>query len=1429
MTRSFARRLIVFVAGAAAVVGVAFAQTGDGAGKSRFVRTLEGMLSTPDRRVSIDGLEGAFSSNPTVRRITVADAEGVWLELEGVEAVWSRAALLRRTLDIDSLRAERVALLRKPAPAAAPAEPAPASGGGISLPVDIIVDAVTLPEVAIASPVAGMEAHLSIEGSARVTTGDMNARLAVLRKDREGRLSAELRLQPAENLLDANLQFSEPAGGLVAELLRLRGRPAVAVTLSGSGPLQDWRGELQMQADSAQVLAGNFAVSRAGAAYRISGDMAARLETVAPEEYAALLAGESRVAFDVTRGDNGALAVQSATIRSEGIDFSLTGALTADMAPTRGEISLRLGQAGRTTLPFVPGGVSLASLDVTAGLDEGTPAPWRADVSASGLESDFGRVESLALSAMGRAEDLAVPERRSTTFSVGATAEGVAPADAALAAALGSMLRLTGSGSWAAGAPANIESFQAMLAGATASFSGTAGAEGLSGRFAASVTDLSRFSELAQRELAGSSEFQADGSVGLAGDVNLNLDGAATGLSTGIAQLDPLLAGTTRLTGGVARADGRLSFDALTLSNEQVQAELSGSYAAPALDLSVSASVADLASISPRAKGEARLTASLSGTTAAPRVEAEASGEAIELMGQPLTDASARFSGVVAGPDTAGQAEISGALAGVPVRGSAELSAGEGGARVIDDLLLSVGESRVSGDVTIGGDGLISGDVSAVSPDLSKVAPLFLAEARGMLRADVTLSAAGGAQNARFSGTLADIVYETTTLGSAEVQGEAVDLFRQPQIDGTFSVRDLRTGGLHVVSANGTARAQGQDTAITAEARLSDGSASVTAGLAPRGNGIVVSLQALAYQRPGVNLRLAAPTSVVIENGTARIAQTRISVNGGGVEVAGSAGSRLDLTARLSAVPVALANTFSPGLGAEGTISGSATVTGTSAAPQARFQLTGSGVSVAATRNAGLGALGVTADGTFANNRLNLNSAITGADGLSVRVNGGIGTAAGAAMDLSVTGAVPLSLGNRQLAERGAALRGALNVDIRVAGTAANPQFSGRVTSEGGGFIDPATGIVLQNLSLAASVSNNRVVVDRLTARSGEGSVSVTGSIGLTGGFPVDLRAEVRDARYVDGTLLAAQLDADITLTGSFASGTTIAGTVDIDRAEITVPEALPRDSIAVDVRHVNTPPDVQRTLDVAKDRGGSTRGGGGAGRIALDVRINAPQRIFVRGRGLDAELGGELRITGRTSAIVADGAFEMRRGRLDILTQRITFDRGILTFAGDLDPILDFAGSTSSRDITVTITVTGPASDPAVNFSSVPELPQDEVLAHLIFNKGIGDLSPVQIARLATAAVALSGGGGGGGLLEQLRASTGLDDLDIVTDEQGGAALAAGRYISENVYVGVQQGATAESSKVSIDLDITDDVKARAAVSPEGDSSIGIFFERDY
>src|SRR5215207_8539128 len=123
--------LAPLVVAIALAVGVALAQGTDD--KSGFVRFLEGSLSTPDRKISLTGFEGAFSWHPTIETITVADRDGVWLRLDGVEVAWTRAALLRRVLDIDVLRAAEVSMLRRPAPSETPR-----SGGVMSAPLEIV-------------------------------------------------------------------------------------------------------------------------------------------------------------------------------------------------------------------------------------------------------------------------------------------------------------------------------------------------------------------------------------------------------------------------------------------------------------------------------------------------------------------------------------------------------------------------------------------------------------------------------------------------------------------------------------------------------------------------------------------------------------------------------------------------------------------------------------------------------------------------------------------------------------------------------------------------------------------------------------------------------------------------------------------------------------------------------------------------------------------------------------------------------------------------------------------------------------------------------------------------------------------------------------------------------------------------------------------
>jgi len=367
-------------------------------------------------------------------------------------------------------------------------------------------------------------------------------------------------------------------------------------------------------------------------------------------------------------------------------------------------------------------------------------------------------------------------------------------------------------------------------------------------------------------------------------------------------------------------------------------------------------------------------------------------------------------------------------------------------------------------------------------------------------------------------------------------------------------------------------------------------------------------------------------------------------------------------------------------------------------------------------------------------------------------------------------------------------------------------------------------------IRLDAGISGQTVTIRTFSAAvGGGGGIDGSGTVALDAGagFPADIRIALNQARYADGNLVVATVSGALAVNGPLLRDPVISGTIDINRAELSVAGSLTGGPASIDVVHIAPPPDVAATLRRARADDGTPTPSSRPSVVRLNILVRAPNRIFVRGRGLDAELGGEVRLSGPVTDIQPVGGFNLVRGRLSILGQRITFDEGTVTLIGDLDPFVDFVARTEGTDITVLVTVRGRLSDPSIQFSSQPELPQDEVLARLIFDRSLNELSAFQIARLAAAAAELAGGSGGG-LLGNLRDAAGLDDLDIVSDGAGGTAVRAGRYIQDNIYLGVEAG-SGGTTRGTINLDITKSLKARGSVGAGGDSSLGVFFERDY
>ena len=459
----------------------------------------------------------------------------------------------------------------------------------------------------------------------------------------------------------------------------------------------------------------------------------------------------------------------------------------------------------------------------------------------------------------------------------------------------------------------------------------------------------------------------------------------------------------------------------------------------------------------------------------------------------------------------------------------------------------------------------------------------------------------------------------------------------------------------------------------------------------------------------------------------------------------------------------------------------------------------------------------------------NIAGDATGPAGTAARTTGRVSN--NGQLDLNITGSAPLALANVYIDPR--QINGLAQFDLTVIGPPALSSLRGPVTISDARLAAPNLRQAIENLNGTLLLAGGTARLDLRAISAEGGALALSGPVDLAPPFQAALTAQLTEIVLRDPTLYRTTANGLVTVNGPLTGGALIAGTIDIGAAEVQVPStgvsalgSLP------EVTHLGPRMDVQQTLARAGvNTAPVTQQDTVAGPdFPINLLIRAPSRIFIRGRGLDAELGGELRLTGSLNNLAPIGRFDLVRGRLNILGQRFELDEGYAQLQGDFSPFLRLVATTEAATGTiVSIIVEGPADDIEVRFESTPELPQDEVLAQLLFGRDLSSISPLQAVQLASAVATLAGNGGAnGGIVGNLREGLDLDDLDFVTSDDGTAAVRAGKYISDNVYTDVTVGSNG-NSEININIDIERNFTARGSVGSDGETSVGIFFERDY
>ncbi|WP_281966495.1 translocation/assembly module TamB domain-containing protein [Roseovarius nanhaiticus] len=1400
MTRAFTARILCALTLAASLMTPQMAAAQEDEDRGLLQGFIEDNLSGAGRSVRIEGFEGALSSEATLDLLTVADDRGVWLTLRDVTLNWSRLALLRGRLEVTNLSAAEILLPRLP-DAEETVEIPDAEATGFSLPelpVSINVEEVSVERLVLGAPLVGEEVILSLLGSVQLADGAGNAQLDIGRIDRdEDAIKIAVSYANETRNLGIDIDWNEEEGGIASKLMGIPGAPSLSLTVKGDAPLSDFTAEIALDTAGERRLGGTVTIEapapaevEVDAPLSFAADVRGDIAPVFAPEYREFFGTEMALVVEGSQPANGGLGIQTLSLTAAALTLDGSLQLAADGWPERFDLTGRIASndGKPVLLPLAGERTTLDNLDLVLDYDLNEGENWNLSLKARGLERIDVNLEQAVLEGGGKISRGGEGEPSTVDGALDLAIDGLALVDPGLSTALGNALRGDIVFDWTEGDPFRLS--ELSLTGSDYDITGKAAilglTEGETPRITANVAveaaDIERFADLAGTALDGAVNVQVDGGYTPSnGNIEATVTGSARDLAVGQPRLDPLLRGTTQLDVAARRNGDGTFLDRLNVTSPTTDLTASAAYKSDGSEARIELALDDASLIEPALQGPARLTARADqdGNIWTLKAGASGPGEAtvtadgtIELVDLKPGIFDMRASAVAS--DFAPYSALAGRDLG-------------GAASVVVDAQGNAGTLSGQADIVVNGQDL--------SVDIPQLDPIL----RGTSSAEISAQRSADGALTLSKGLLttpkidADVTgymgADGTAQGTADITGNDLAI-GIPQVDRILAGRSR-------AQIEALRSAEGTITLKRGEVETPMLDATATGFYAPDGAAeaqVDVTGNNLAIGIPQVDQLLRGTSSLKAD--VARRADGTIVIEGADLDTSqltADASGTLGTDGNASAtIDARLANValFAPG------IPGPATVSGT-------------------VRGDGGGYI-VDLDGT-------------GPAGITADVSGRIANDGN--LDLSVNGRAPLALANSFIEPR--SLSGIAQFDLRVNGPPAPSSVTGTITTSGAGLALPKVQLALEGISADIRLTGGAAQIAMGAGISSGGRIAVNGRVGLAAPYQADVAVDLLSVGLTDPGLYTTTANGGITFNGPALGGATIAGIVNLAEVNVQVPSgAISSGASLPGLKHVNEPAAVRRTRAFADllETGGSANGGNGGGGgpvYNLDVNVNAFSQIFIRGRGLDAELGGSLRVRGTTANVIPEGQFSLIRGRLDLLGKRLDLTEGSLRLQGSFVPFLRLVAQTESGDINISIIIEGPADEPEITFQSQPELPQDQVVSQLIFGRDLSQISAFQAVQLASAVATLTGRGNGG-VVGSLREGIGLDNLDVTTGANDQTEVRAGKYLSENVYSEVEVDSDGQT-QINLNLRINKRLKAKGSFSADGNSGLGVFFEKDY
>lgn len=1444
-------RRISIVIGAALLIVVGMMVAGliyidTNTGRTQLAAALNKNLKTPDSTVHISGFDGSFYSDLTIPSITIADKDGIWLEITNAKLSWSVLPLLSKRLDISDLEIEAVNIARAPVPSTSNSEPDNEPFSLPSLPLDIEISNYAINQLKVSEAFANIASEFKIDGVLFLTKLDgIDAKMNLASTTGyQDAVKVDITYPDAGKSLDVEIDILAPQDGLILSLSGLELQNDVIATLTGTGPLNNWRGTMNARAGDQSII--SAALEHKDQNTNIDADL--DISKFIPDEFVKLVGGTNNFNLNLSPTERSKENNLNLTITNEIAQLNAQGILSFDEPISNDAVNFTL------------------ELINTDGINEfiapSYVKPTRVDGVINNLASNPSfkvNVSSLALGVEEAVGTTITGEITGTLKNQVITINSSGRAEQIVGSAVDAVSGLVRPGiNWSLNANvdqknARIQIEQLTVGNDIVPLSATAQLNNETGELSADIkSDIDNIKAVAAAlNLTQSISGSVNAGIKIirsADDTPINalFDVTTTDLDLGNEIINNLIGPSPTFSMQINQnSSGAITLSDTTLDASIIKFEANADISAEQLidDAQFKLSLVDIENITSLDEtslaGNIDILGSLSGDITAPSLTVETGFNQVTLQNLELSNVVAQLNADNILGDIEGKLEVQSSSNFGNISASTRFNK-QGENISIPALSFILGAYEIAGSLDIPFAKPVSGSVNLITHEINDTSDVIAGEVTAL----ITLSDDNNNQRVSLDSNAADINLpigesDIVTLKAGQIAATILMEDDAPKITANATLTDFMHPRIQIKEA--TLDIDQNEAGISYTSNLI-GSEVTPFTLVINGDvlqdpsgtqEITIALDGTINEEI---IKLLKPAHILIDQENINVPKFTMQIGDGDL----SGNFEQNSTGRTAALKVintdlSIMKPFVPELPFTGLLNADVDLQSTQENLTSGFNLNLSNVfseeqNLTSDDNITMTVLGkVNEKNTDISGTIKLKDSFNSNFSLAIPIE-----INPVSLTTNITENTPIkgvANWSGDVAPIWPALKlidhdlsGDLAANLTFGGTISSPDIDGKIILENGRYENMQTGFIAADIDTSATVLDRKFTLDKFSANDGEsGTISATANIDINPDFSYSAKADLTLAN----THIVRQPELQITASSNLTfiksnAATRLSGNITVDNADIGALTQGGPVIAKLDVTEINAEGNVSKASTSEE----------ALGPIDLNLKLLVPGKLFIRSFGLDSEWKADLTIAGSSEEPVVNGTAELVRGFFEFSGKRFNLTRGSFTFPGNKsnDPIIEIAAEHQLSDMLANLRIYGLASRPSLEMSSTPYLPENEVLARILFGTSVAQLTAIEAVQLASAVHSLSNGGGQG-LMGGIRRALGVDRLSIDNDNsrEYGTTITGGKYLTDNVYVEVSTAPATGETATSVEVGLTRTISLVTRRTLDHDNNLSIKWFRDY